>query len=143
MRMQENTFNIGWSFEATRQSFGYSRHISANNLERPLALPNLQTALAPSNPDQEICNAAYIKDYYNIDGMEVFEEITYEEYQRYLKKYSEQARAIPSMNLFTVKPDMNGDPLQAKSRIVVLGNLEQRKWSKEDRYAPVLSGSAA
>ena len=25
----------------------------------------------------------------------------------------------------------------------MLGNLEQRKWSKEDRYAPVLSGSAA
>ena len=47
------------------------------------------------------------------------------------------------MNLFTVKPDMNGDPLRAKSRIVVLGNLEQRIWSKEDRYAPVLSGSAA
>ena len=75
--------------------------------------------------------------------LDVFEEISYEEYQRYLKKYGEQAQAIPSMNLFTVKPGMNGGPLRAKSQIAVLRNLEQREWSKEDRYAPVLSGSAA
>ena len=29
-------------------------------------------------------------------------------------------------------------PLRAKSRIVVLGNHENRDWSKSDRFAPVL-----
>ena len=47
------------------------------------------------------------------------------------------------MNLFTIKPDMEGNPNRAKSRIVALGNLERRMWSREDKYAPVLSGPAA
>ena len=47
------------------------------------------------------------------------------------------------MNLFTIKPDMKGNPTRAKSRIVALGNLEKRIWSREDRYAPVLSATAA
>ena len=47
------------------------------------------------------------------------------------------------MNIFTIKPDMDGNPVHAKSRIVALGNLEQRLWSREDRYAPVLSSTGA
>ena len=38
---------------------------------------------------------------------------------------------------------MDGNPNRAKSRIVALGNLERHVWSREDRYAPVLSSSAA
>ena len=34
-------------------------------------------------------------------------------------------------------------PLEPKSRIVALGNLERKIWSREDRYAPVLSGPAS
>jgi len=34
--------------------------------------------------------------------------------------------------------DKNLLPLHAKSRIVALGNLEERTWSKSDRFAPVL-----
>ena len=47
------------------------------------------------------------------------------------------------MNLFTIKPDMKGNPTRAKSKIVALGNLEKRIWSRKDRYAPVLSATAA
>ena len=47
------------------------------------------------------------------------------------------------MNLFSIKPDMDGSPNRAKSRIVALGNLERRIWSQEDKYAPVLSSTAA
>jgi hypothetical protein len=36
------------------------------------------------------------------------------------------------------KPDKDGKPHRAKSRIVVLGNHEDRYWSKSQRYAPVL-----
>ena len=111
MRIQENTFDVGWSFDKARRSFGYSRHVSAQNLHQNFAPPNLRTALAASNPDRDIWDAAYNEEYDNINGMEVFEEIDQEQYQRYLKQYGKEARAIPSMNLFTVKPDMNGDPL--------------------------------
>ena len=95
--------------------------------------------MAANNPDRDIWDAAYNEEYDNIDGMNVFTVISQEEYEKYLNKYGDEARAIPSMNLFTIKPDMEGNPLRAKSRIVVLGNLEQRVWSKEDRYAPVFS----
>ena len=46
------------------------------------------------------------------------------------------------MNLLTIKTDKAGNLIWAKSRIVVLGNLEQRVWSNEDKYAPVLSGAS-
>ncbi|EJK68971.1 hypothetical protein THAOC_09816 [Thalassiosira oceanica] len=42
----------------------------------------------------------------------------------------------------TIKTDENGAPDRAKSRIVVLGNLEDRLWEKSDRYAPVLQYSS-
>jgi hypothetical protein len=42
------------------------------------------------------------------------------------------------MNAQTVKKDENGLPVRAKSRIVVLGNLEETIWSKSDVHAPVI-----
>ena len=47
------------------------------------------------------------------------------------------------MNLFTIKPDMDGNPRRAKSYIVGFGNLKRRIWSREDKYAPVLSSTAS
>ena len=47
------------------------------------------------------------------------------------------------MNLFTIKPDIEGNPTRAKSCIVAHKNLERRMWSHEDKYTPVLSGPAA
>ena len=41
-------------------------------------------------------------------------------------KYREKARFISTMNLFSIKPDMNGDPNRVKSRIVALGNLDKK-----------------
>ena len=42
------------------------------------------------------------------------------------------------MCVLTIKKDENLLPLCAKSRIVVLGNHEDRVWTKSDRFAPVL-----
>ena len=50
-------------------------------------------------------------------------------------------KAIPSMCVLVVKPDKDGNPQRAKSRIVVLGNHEDRMYSKSARYAPVLKYS--
>lgn len=74
---------------------------------------------------------------------EVFTEIATAEHEAHLKKHGEDAMAIPTMNLFAIKPDEEGNPIRAKSRIVALGNLEQRIWSGEDRHAPVSSGTGA
>ncbi len=42
------------------------------------------------------------------------------------------------MCVLTIKKDEMLDPLQAKAHIVVLGNHEDRVWSKPEKYAPVL-----
>ena len=55
-----------------------------------------------------------------------FTEITTAEYLLYVRKHGDAAQAIPTMNLFTIKPDMKGDPTREKSRIVALGNLEKQ-----------------
>ena len=47
-------------------------------------------------------------------------------------------KAIPTMCLLTVKTDKNNRPVQAKSRIVVLGNLEEREWTRPECYASIL-----
>ena len=38
----------------------------------------------------------------------------------------------------TIKRNERLAPDRAKSRIVVLGNLENRVWQKSEKYAPVL-----
>jgi hypothetical protein len=42
------------------------------------------------------------------------------------------------MCVLTIKPDKMLQPHHAKSRIVVLGNHEDRIWTKPEKYAPVL-----
>ena len=104
---------------------------------------NLKIALAGSNLDNEVWNLVYDEECNGLQGLEVFTEITTAEYLEYVRKHGEAAQAIPTMNLFTIKPNMEGSPTREKSRIVALGNLEKRIWSREDRYAPVLSVPAA
>jgi len=43
------------------------------------------------------------------------------------------------MAVLTIKTDGQGDPVRAKSRIVVLGNQETTPWSKTDCFTPVVS----
>ena len=141
--MQENTFDIGRNFEMAHQVYGIGRHVSATTLNTNFAPPNLKIALAGSSPDNKIWNSAYDEEYDGLQGLEVFKEITTAEYLEYVQKHGEAAQAIPTMNSFTIKPNMEGNSTRAISRIVALGNLEKRIWSLEDRYAPMLSATAA
>ena len=100
---------------------------------------NLTKVLQCSNPDSHIWRSAYNKEYDGLDDMNVFDLISEDEYQKLVTKHGNDARAISSMNLFTVKKDKKENLVGGKSQIVVLGNLERRIWSQEDKYAPVLS----
>ena len=140
IRIQENTFDLGWNFDMAHRVYGISRH---TKLHKNFALANLKISLAGSNPDNKIWNSAYDGEIDGLQGLEVFTEITTAEYLEYVRKHDDAAQAIPTMNLFTIKPDINEDPTQAKSRIIVLGNLEKQIWSQENRYTPVLSAPTA
>ena len=61
---------------------------------------------------------------------------------RELRRTKNAPKAIPTMCVLTVKKDENLDPDRAKSRIVVLGNLDERTWAKHEKYAPVLQYSS-
>ena len=143
MRMQENTFDIGWQENITCHIFGTGRHVSAANLNANFAPLNLKTALTGSNPNRRVWDASYNEEFDGLNGLNVFTEINAKQYCEYRCIHGEKATAIPTINLFTIKPDMDENPNRAKSRILALGNLERRIWSWEDKYAPVLSLTAS
>ena len=137
-RLKEGTLQVGWAANPSRPQL-VGRFVSAANLISKTApscllhLPRLQPT------DQIIWGDSYSEEHGSLKTMDVFDVISGEEYQRYK---AQGFKAIPTMNIFTVKPDELGNPYRAKSRIVVLGNLEERIWSNSERYAPVLQSTS-
>ena len=114
--------------------------MSAADLHSPLAPANLSLGRKGTNPDAAVWKDAYNEEYDGIHGLNTFTEINEEDYQELVREHGVDAEAIPTMNIFTIKKDKNGNPVGAKSsRIVVLGNLEKRVWEKGDRYARYLT----
>ena len=109
--------------------------VSAVNLHRECP-PTLLKALADSHPDREVWLASYQEEKQGIESLNTYRKISLGEYRALREKGA--PKAIPTMCVLTIKKDENLLPLRAKSRIVVLGNHEDRIWSKSDRFAPVL-----
>ena len=97
----------------------------AKNSNTNVVPANLKSVLAGNNPDQKVWNASYNEDYDGLNGLKMFTKITTEQYREYRCIHGEKATAIPIMNLFTIKPDMDVNPTRVKSCLVALGNLEQ------------------
>lgn len=111
--------------------------VSAKELISPLAPPSLTKALDPNNPDKSTWSASYNEEKDGLLDHDVYRSISKKEYLA-LKRSGKIPKAIPSMCILVVKPDKDGKPNRAKSRIVVLGNFEDRIYQKSQRYAPVL-----
>jgi hypothetical protein len=79
---------------------------------------------------------SYREEKQGIKSLDTYRKITFGEYCALCKKGA--PKAIPTMCVLTIKKDETLLPLHAKSRIVDLGNHEDRVWSKSDRFAPVL-----
>ena len=71
-----------------------------------------------------------------IESQTTYIKISLAEYRALREKGA--PRAIPTMCVLSIKKDKMFNPLRAKSRIVVLGNHEDRVWTKPEKYAPVL-----
>ncbi len=69
-----------------------------------------------------------------------FRKNTLGEYRAFHKKGA--PCTIPTRCVLTIKKDENLLPLSAKSCIIVLGNHEDRVWSKNDCFAPVHCGDS-
>ena len=99
----------------------------------------------PSYPSESPCGLAsrsgiwlqsYHEEKQGIGSLNTYRKITLGEYRALCEKGA--PKAIPTMCMLTVKKDENLLSLQAKSRIIVLGNHEDCLWSKSDRFTPVL-----
>ena len=108
--MQENTFDISWQENIACRIFGSGRHVSATNLNANIAPPNLKSALAGSNPNQKVWDASYNEEYDGLNGLNVFTKINTEQYREYCCIHGEKLIVIPTMNLFTIKPNMDENP---------------------------------
>ena len=87
-----------------------------------------------NHPDRRIWLESYLEELYGLQSMDTYVTISKREYDR---KYS-HIEVLPSMNVQVIKPDEDGNPDRAKSRIVALGNYETSIWEKADTFAPVL-----
>ena len=117
-----------------------ANHVSAKNLLNPCP-PSLTKALHPSNPDRHVWLESYKEEKGGLQQLDVFDRISKKQYL-HLKRTGRIGKALPSMCVLVVKSDKDGNPIRAKSRIVVLGNFEDRYYTKSQRYAPVLKYSS-
>ena len=114
--------------------------VSAKNLVSPCP-PSLKQALHPSNPDRHVWLDSYNEEKGGLESLGVYERISKKQYLS-LRRKGLVPKCLPSMCVLVVKTDKDGKPNRAKSRIVVLGNYEDRYYNKSQRYAPVLKYSS-
>ena len=107
--------------------------VSAKNLLGPCPASLLQ-ALHPSNPDRDIWLRSYEEEKGGLESLDVYECISRKKYLN-SRLQGLTPKALPSMCVLVVKTDNKGNPDRSKSRIVVLGNHEDKLW-KSQRYAP-------
>ena len=86
------------------------------------------------HPDRRMWVDSYVEEAMGLSSLNTYDVISLEEYRR---KYS-HVKILPSMCVQTIKKDGDGRPVRAKSRIVALGNHEDRIWEKCETFAPVL-----
>jgi hypothetical protein len=134
--IDDGTLIPGWHSEKSYLLAGSTRHESATSLKSFLPPDPILKALHKNNPGRSFWHDSYKEEYDGLYDNETFDIISEDEYQCSRKAHG--ICAIPSMCVFTVK-NTNGIPTRAKSRIVVLGNLEQHSWTKSDCFSPVVS----
>ena len=113
-----------------------TRHVSAKELIEQTAPTSLLKHKLLHPHDKNIWDASYREEYEGLAHCDTYKIISDEEYKQ-LKDVTKGL--LPTMALATIKKDSDGNPLRAKYRIVVLGNLDPHPWSKRDCFAPVLS----
>ncbi len=96
--------------------------------------PSLLKALADTHSNREIWLESFFEEKHGIQSLDTYTKITLGEYHALREKGA--PRAIPTMCVLTIKKDEHLRPLRAKSRIVVLGNHEDRPWSKSNNLLP-------
>jgi hypothetical protein len=112
--------------------------VSALNLHHKCP-PTLRKALADTHPDSEVWLQSYKEEKGALQSLNTYRKITLREYCALCKR--SVLRAIPTKCILRIKRDKNFLPQCAKSQLVILGNYEDRLWSKSKKFALVLCGN--
>ena len=116
--VQRNTLRSGRHFR------GHARHVSAKGLQGKTPQFLWQSMRMPKDgSDYKIWLDSYKEEHDGLRELDTYEVIDQAELDRLRGLHD--IEVIPTMCIHTVKPDSQGLPDRAKSRIVVLGN-EQR-----------------
>jgi hypothetical protein len=134
--IEDGSLVPGWHSGKSFLVAGSSCHISATDLKSLIPPDSPLKAFHSTSPDRPVWLDSYKEEYDGLLSNSIFDSISEDEFKALQKQSA--IRAIPSMCIFTVK-QTNGVPTRAKSRIVVLGNLEQKTWSKSDCFSPMVS----
>ncbi len=111
-RLLDGSLELGW------QDIPRAHHVSARGMLRGVP-PSFKQSMKKTYADYQVWLDSYTEEYCALRDHGTFVTITFEEYKRDYSHIS----IIPTMNVQTVKKDEDGQPVRAKSRIVVLGNL--------------------
>ena len=102
-------------------------HVSARNFKTPCP-PSLLKALHKNFVDRSTWHESYMEEKDGLIANDTYVEISLQEYCRLCRLPKGVPKAMPTMCVMTIKRDEHLAPDRAKSRIVVLGILENRFW---------------
>ena len=114
-----------------------ARHISAKDLHQMVPPTSLLKHAKLHPHDKTIWDASYREEYEGLVSLDTWEVITEQQY-KFLRD-NNHAKLLPTMAISVIKTDGDGQPVRAKYRIVVLGNMDPHGWDKQDCFAPVLA----
>jgi hypothetical protein len=97
---------------------------------------SLLTSLRVTHPDCDTWMVGFCEEKSGIQSPNTYIKIGLAKY-RALRAKGTQC-TIPSMYVLSIKKDNMLNPLQVKSRIIVLGNHEDPIRTKPEKYAPIL-----
>jgi hypothetical protein len=131
-RLTEGSLELGWQAQAR------AYHVSAKGITQGIP-QSFCKSMETGYPDRRLWMESYVEEAMGLKEQDTYVVISSKDYE----KNHSHIQVIPTMNVQTIKKDEVGDPYRAKSRIVALGNFEDRVWEKSKKYAPVLRDASS
>jgi hypothetical protein len=131
--MIDETLVVGHQMESpddaprSQDSNAIARHVSAALLHAPNPV-TLRKAMNSKFADHQVWLDSHREEHDGLVGMETMDVLSSSQH----KNLKNAPKAVPTMCVLMVKTNENNRPVCAKSRIVVLGNLEDREWTRPE-----------
>jgi len=133
--VQERTLGLGWNEDinlTAPEVLGTGQHVSAKLLTEPCPGFLWKALCDPKCPNCRIWHDSQKEEHDNLVAENMCTIITADDVATL------GVKPIPTRKVLNVKIDSSRKPLRAKSRTVVLGNEEEKHWTKNESFTPVV-----